>query len=394
MATTSAPSAILTDEMLTRFAERAEVYDLENRFFQEDFDELKAVGYLTAPLPPEFGGVGLNLPETMRLQRRLAYYAAPTALAINMHLYWAGGFTEFWRAGDRSVEPFMREIAAGEVFAAGHAEPGNDLIGLLSTTRAERVDGGYRLYGRKSFGSLGPAWTQLGMHAMDSEDPTEPKVIHCFLPRNSKGVSTVEVWDTVGMRATRSDDTVLDGCFVPDARVLRVVPAGSGEAIQAIFPIFLWGLNGFANAYYGLAQRAFDMVRDNVESRTSLGLTRPLKYHAEVQHELADMWIELDGIGATLDRFADDFATGVDHGLLWGPKLLAAKYRAVESAWRVVDKGLDLMGGYGIFKKAGYERLWRDARLGRMHPGNSALTHEFVAKMLLGIHPDEAPRWG
>ncbi len=119
-------STLLSDEMLARFAERAPVYDRENRFFQEDFDELKASGYLTAPVPQELGGAGLTLAEMMPLQRRLAYYSAPTALAINMHTYWAGVFADVWRSGDKSVEPFLREIA-GEIYAAGHSESGNDL---------------------------------------------------------------------------------------------------------------------------------------------------------------------------------------------------------------------------------------------------------------------------
>ncbi|HEX5369471.1 MAG TPA: acyl-CoA dehydrogenase, partial [Dehalococcoidia bacterium] len=70
------------------------------------------------------------------------------------------------------------------------------------------------------------------------------------------------------------------------------------------------------------------------------------------------------------------------------------KHHAVESGWRVVDKGLELLGGFGIFKAAGYERLWRDARLGRIHPVNFALTHELIGKLSLGISPDEMPRWG
>jgi alkylation response protein AidB-like acyl-CoA dehydrogenase len=79
---------------------------------------------------------------------------------------------------------------------------------------------------------------------------------------------------------------------------------------------------------------------------------------------------------------------------MWGAKLVAVKHHAVEGAWRVVDTALDLAGGFGIFKQAGIERLFRDARLGRLHPANSALTHEFVAKTVLGIDIDEKPRWG
>ena len=76
------------------------------------------------------------------------------------------------------------------------------------------------------------------------------------------------------------------------------------------------------------------------------------------------------------------------------PRSFAAKYHAVEASWRVVDLGLDVTGGAGIFRSTGYERLLRDARLGRIHPANAFLTHEVVAKTALGISLDEQPRWG
>jgi len=76
--------------MLARFAGRAAVYDMENRFLEEDFEELRNAKYLLLPLPAEFGGAGMTLAEVCREQRRLAYYAPATALAINMHLYWVG----------------------------------------------------------------------------------------------------------------------------------------------------------------------------------------------------------------------------------------------------------------------------------------------------------------
>jgi alkylation response protein AidB-like acyl-CoA dehydrogenase len=392
--TSSKSNDLLSISMLDRFAERAPVYDRENRFFQEDFDELKASRYLLAAVPEEFGGLGLSMPEVMRLQRRLAYYAAPTALGINMHVYWTGVFADLWGAGDKSSEPFLCDAGAGEVYAAGHAESGNDLPVLLGTTRAERVDGGYRFYGRKAFGSLTPVWTRFGLHAMDASDPASPKVVHAFMPRDCAGYSIKETWDTLGARATRSDDTILDGCFVPDRYIARVVPAGAAGIDQFVISLFAWALLGFANVYAGLAQRAIDFTIDNVKQKSSIGLSRSMAHHAEVQHEIAEMAIELEGITPHLDRVAEDWANGVDHGAMWGAKIVAAKYHAVTSAWKAVDRGMDVNGGFGIFKAAGYERLWRDAALGRIHPSNSALTHEFVAKTMLGINPDETPRWG
>jgi alkylation response protein AidB-like acyl-CoA dehydrogenase len=119
-----------------------------------------------------------------------------------------------------------------------------------------------------------------------------------------------------------------------------------------------------------------------------------MAYHPEIQHAVAQMVIELESIGPHLDRIAEDWSKGVDYGPEWPSKIFAAKYHAVEGSWRVVDLGLDIAGGHGIFRSAGYERLLRDARLGRIHPANAFLTHEVVGKTALGISLDEQPRWG
>jgi alkylation response protein AidB-like acyl-CoA dehydrogenase len=388
------PGPVLTDEILVRCLERAPRYDEENAFFTEDFNELRDAGYLLLSVPTEFGGRGMNLAEVLREQRRLAYYAAPTALAINMHLYWVGVAADLWRAGDDSLRWVLEEAARGHVFAAAHAESGNDLPVLLSTSTAERVDGGYRFTGHKSFGSLTPVWTYLGLHGMDLSDAAHPMVVHAFMPRNTEGYAIRETWDAVGMRATRSDDTVLDGAFVPDRYIARVVPAGAAGMDAFVLNIFAWGILGFGNVYCGMARRALDLTIDALKKKKSIGVTRSMAHHAETQHHLAEMGLEVEAIEPHLDRIAHDWSMGVDHAGLWPMKIMAAKYHAVEGAWRVVDRALDLADGFGLLRRAGLERLWRDARLGRIHPGNSMLTHEVVAKSLLGIDLDEQPRWG
>lgn len=384
----------LTDELLTRFDSRAATYDRENRFFDQDFDELRAAKYLVLPVPANFGGPGLSLAEVCREQRRLAYHAPATALAVNMHLYWVGVAADLWRQGDASLEWMLSDAAAGEIFAAGHAESGNDVPVLLSTTKAERVNGGYRFTGRKHFGSLTPVWTRFGLHGMETSDPSRPKIVHAFMPRDSGGYIIRETWDALGMRATRSDDTVLENAFIPDRFVARVVPAGGAGIDAFVLSVFAWALMGFANVYYGLAKRALDKSIAAAKSKSSLALSRSMAYHPEIQHAIAQMVIELESIGPHLDRIADDWSNGVDHGAEWPSKIFAAKYRAVEASWRVVDLGLDVAGGHGIFRSAGYERLLRDARLGRIHPANAFLTHEVVGKIALGISLDEQPRWG
>ena len=394
MVTTEATDWIVSEDTLARCLERAPGYDANNRFFQEDFDELRDAGYLLMAVPEDLGGRGMSLVDVSREQRRLAYYAPATALALNMHVYWTGVAADLRGSGDNSLDWLLKEAANGAVFAAGHAESGNDLPLLLSTTKAERVDGGYRFTGRKSFGSLTPVWTYLGLHGMDTSDPEAPKIVHAFMSRDTDGYKIEETWDVLGMRATRSDDTVLEGAFVPDKYIARVVPAGAAGVDPFVLGIFAWALTGFGNVYYGLAQRALDLTIESVKKKTSLALSRSMAYHPEVQHGIADMVIELESIGPHLEKMAQDWSDGVDYGMGWFTKILSAKYRAVEGSWRVIDLALDLAGGFGIFKQAGLERLFRDARLGRIHPGNAMLTHEFLAKVALGIDPDEQPRWG
>jgi alkylation response protein AidB-like acyl-CoA dehydrogenase len=390
----SQPTApVLTEDMLKRFASRAPVYDRENRFFKEDFEELRGSGYLQMAVPAELGGGGRSLAEVVREQRRLGYHAAPTALAVNMHLYWTGVAADLWRSGDKSLRWLLEAAARGEIFAAGHAESGNDIPVLLSTTKAEPVEGGYRFTGRKSFCSLSPVWTFLGIHGMDTSGPA-PKIVHAFIPRDTEGYRIEETWDVLGMRATRSDDTILDGTFVPDRYVSRIVPAGAAGVDLFVLAIFAWALLGFGNIYYGLAQRALDMTLASMKTKRSVAITRTMAYHAEVQHRVAEMGLAMEPIAPHLERIAEDWSNGVDHGGAWPLKIVSAKYHAVESAWKVVDLALELGGGFGIFRKSGLEQILRDARLGRIHPANSMFTHELVAKTLLGINPDETPRWG
>src|SRR4051812_29244119 len=203
----SVQRALLTDDMLARFDERAMTYDRENRFFTEDFEELRESGYLKAAVPKEYGGSGLGLDEVSRLQARLGYHAGPTALAVNMHVYWTGVASDLLKQGDTSLVWLLEKAGQGEIFAALHGEAGNDVPGVLSTAQAERVDGGWAITGHKIFGTLSPVWTYAGFHAQDNSDPENPKIVHGFLPKTTPGLEIVETWDTLGMRATQSHDT-------------------------------------------------------------------------------------------------------------------------------------------------------------------------------------------
>ena len=383
---------ILPDELLLRMAARAAGYDRENRFFDEDFADLRRAGYLTMSVPCELGGRGVTLAQFCAEQRRLGYHAPATALGINMHLLWVGVAADLWHRGDTSLEWILREAMAGEVFATGHAERGNDLPGLLSTSRAERAAGGFHISGHKMFGTLAPVWTRYGLHAMWSDAEGGPKIVHAYLPRDTPGYRIVETWDTLGMRATRSDDVLLEGAFIPDKYVARIVPAGEADAY--VLGLFAWGGLGFANIYCAMARRALDLTVPAMRQKTSIALTRSMAYHPEVQHAVAQMALTLDPVAPHIEKVAEDWTLGVDHGVCWPAKIVSAKYHAVEACWRIADLAMEVSGGAGMFRTNELERLFRDARCGRFHPANAALVHEIVGKTTLGIELGEQPRWG
>jgi len=194
------------------------------------------------------------------------------------------------------------------------------------------------------------------------------------------------------MRATRSDDTILDGAFIPDKYIARKLAPGAVD--EFILTLFGVALTGIASIYYAIAQRARDLALASTKKRTALAVSRSLAYHPEMQHSAARMDLLLQAMGPQLDRVTDEWSRDVDHGAEWPSLIVGMKYNVVEGAKQVVDIAMDMSGGSGMYKTNELERLYRDVRAGGFHPANSNLTHEIVGKTALGIGLDEMPRWG
>lgn len=390
---TTRPTAELDHDLLDGLRHLAAGDDSANRFFDETHRRLVDAGHFLANVPTELGGHGLGLFETARRQRVLARYTPAAALASCMHLYWTGGAAELQRNGLHALDFVLEAAQRGTIFASGHAEPGNDVSTLMSTTVAEPVPGGYRITGRKNFGSLGPVWDQIGFHAMDSTDPEAPEVIHGFAGRNDPGVRVVANWDTIAMRASQSHDTTFDAVFVPHERVVATHPAGDGdEPVTAT--AFFWALVLISNVYIGIAERAIEIATESLSTKTAIAMDgRTLAHNPMLQHQIAEMWIALDGLAASLDMLATEWEDDdVDHGPMWEVKLFAAKQRTSTIVRSVVDTAMEVVGGSAIRSDHELSRLLRDSRAAAYHPASDALTHEAVGKAVLGIDPD-GPRW-
>jgi len=377
------PTEYLPDALLNRIRSRAARNDAENRFPSEDVEELRDAGYLAVLVPADRGGAGRSLAEVSQLQQRLATAAPATALAVNMHLVWTGVAKVMRDRGVDDLAFVQTGAAAGELFAFGISEAGNDLVLFGSDTDARPLpDGGYAFTGTKIFTSLAPAWTQLGVHGLDTTSPDAPKLVYAFLPRTD-AVTTADDWDTVGMRATQSRTTRLDGAVAPAECVVRRVDPGPAPdpivfGIFSVFEILL------ASVYTGLARRALDLAVEAARGRRSKRTGEPYSNDPDIRRRIADMAIAYDALGPQLASLAADVDGRVDHGGRWFSLLSGVKHRAVTTAKQIVDEAVLVAGGSSYF--AGHElgRLYRDVLAGLFHPSDPESARAAAATAWLG----------
>lgn len=377
------PANHLPDALLERIRRRAATHDSENTFPSDDLDELRAAGYLGILVPADRGGAGLGLAEASVLQQRLATAAPATALAVNMHLVWTGVAKVLQDRGIDDLAFVQTAAAAGEVFAFGISEAGNDLVLFGSDTAAAPTgDGGYAYTGTKIFTSLAPVWDHLGVHGLDTTSPDAPKIVYSFLPRTD-AVVTREDWDTLGMRGTQSRTTELHGAIAPADRVVRRVDPGPQPdplvfGIFAVFEILL------ASVYTGVARRALELAVDAATTRRSKKTAKPYAQDPDIRWRIADMGLAYDALPPQLATIARDVDTLADHGPRWFSLLAGVKHRAVTTAKRVVDDAVLVAGGSSYFSRSELSRLYRDVLAGMFHPSDPESAHSTAATAWLG----------
>ncbi len=381
------PSTILDDALLERIRSRAATHDRENTFPHDDLDELTAAGYLAILVPRELGGAGLGLAEASVLQRRLASAAPATALAVNMHLVWTGVAKVLRDRGIRDLDAVLEGAAAGEVFAFGISEAGNDLVLFDSDTdAAPRADGGYAFTGTKIFTSLAPVWTQLGLHGLDTTSADAPKLVYAFVPRSEEAagrVVTRDDWDTLGMRGTQSRTTELHGAVAPADRVVRRIDPGPNPdpIVFGIFSVFELLL---ASVYTGIAGRALELAVETAQNRRSKKTGKAYAQDPDIRWRIADMALAYDALPPQLDALCHDVDGLADHGARWFPLLAGVKHRAVTTAKAIVDDAMLVAGGSSYFSRSELSRLSRDVLAGLFHPSDPESAHSTVANGLLG----------
>ncbi len=379
----------LSADLLNRIHERAADHDREASFPSDDLADLVDAGYLKAFVPVDQGGLGLTLEQVARAQVALAKAAPATALAINMHLVVTGVAALRAARGDHSSDFILHDAAAGEIYAFGNSEAGNDLVMFDSaTTATTRADGSVAFTGRKIFTTLSPVWTRLATFGRDDADPDHPTLVHAVLSRDTPGITVLDDWDVLGMRATRSCTTLLDDAVAPADRVHRRLPVGpSGDVF--IFSLFAAFELLLSAVYVGIGERAVELAVESARRRRSRRLGGlPLSADPDIRWKVAEAAIIQDGLPPQLFGLCRDVDELVDHGQWWFPKMVGLKTRCTETAREVVDQAIRVTGGFTLDNRSEIGRLYRDVLAGLFHPSDPESAHATVAKAWLGPIPE------
>ena len=340
------------------FATRAAQHDRDASDPLENYAALRTAGFYGLNVPAELGGGGVGLLGWSLAAEELAQGCASTALSFNMHLSVVGPLVASPLVTRATRERLAKMVVHdGKLIGGNFSEPTTS--GLVGTsvplTRARRVEGGYRITGRKAFASMIAAADYVMVMAYPDDATSSTAAMVLLVPPDAPGRRVEKVWDTLGMRATRSDSMILEDCWVSDDALLvrsdDIVPFRRDGAN--------WFWASYTAVYLGIAVAAYRAILETVHGRTPPGFTQSLAYHPDVRRQVGEMSVDLEA--ARLLTYHAAWLSDTEGPT---PTALAALYRAKyfvgEAVTRITRTAMTLGGAHALSRTSPLERYFRD----------------------------------
>lgn len=358
----------IAEGLSERIAAGAARADAEDRFVAENYAALKEAGLVEAGVPRELGGGGAEVRDLCGMLRVLGRACGSTALAFSMHTHQVAIPAWRWRHQKvAAVEPLLKRIAAEKIVLLSSG--GSDWINGSGVAR--KVEGGYRVSGRKIFTS-GAAAGNVLMTGAVLEEGGERFVLHFGASMAAAEVSILDTWHTLGMRGTGSHDVVLDELFVPDAGVALKRKSGEWHPLFQVISTIAFTL--VYAAYLGVADKACAIALE-------LAKKRPVTH--DMRAMAGRMVTELRGAEAAhglmlaaVERNAPSAEAVND--------VMMGKVLAADHMLRAVELAMELASGAGFYRAAGLERCFRDIQGARYHALQRAPQAQYAGAMALG----------
>ncbi len=357
-------------------APRARENDRAGRFDTELVAKLAEIGFIGPILPEEYGGRGIDYRTYGLIVEEIgrADSSARTVVSVNTSL--VGSAIAKWGT-EQQKQRFIPAICSGEAMGCfGLTEPdtGSDAANL--STRAEKIDGGWRISGQKQ-------WISLGNHAAFALifAQTDPELGHrglgAFLvPTDSPGFSATEIHGKLGLHASDTAELALDGVEVGDDALLGDVGNGFKVAMTALDS----GRFSVSAGCVGICQGCVDASTAYAKEREQFG--RPIAAFQLVQAMIADMVVDTHAARALVWKAAWLKDTGQPNTL----ETSVAKLFSTEAAIRSANTAIQVHGGSGYVDDHPVERYLRDARVTTLYEGTSQIQKLIIGRLTTGIN--------
>jgi alkylation response protein AidB-like acyl-CoA dehydrogenase len=364
-------------ELAAKFHERAAWHDEHGEFPFANFHDLKQAGFLSLTVPKQYGGEEISLYEFLLVQETIAQGDGATALSLGWHLgiLLSLAVTKRWRPS--VLERICREVVEKQILLnSAHSEKatGSPARGGKPETTAEFRDGRWVISGRKTFASLAPA---LDYFIISATIEATGEVGNFLVPKTAGGLTIEKTWNTLGMRATRSDDILLDNVEVEEEALVEIL--GTPKAGQ---PAQGWLLH-IPACYLGIAIAARNEAIQFAKTYQPNSLPHPIAEVPEVQRKIAQMDIQLMNARHFMYAIADQWDRYPEKRAQMKEELATVKYIATNTAVDVVDLAMRIVGGQSLFADNPLQRYYRDVRAGLHNPPADDITVSIVAKRAL-----------
>ncbi len=367
-------------ESAREYAERtlrpnAAQWDREERFPSEALAEAAENGFLGLIVPEEHGGAGLGNLHAAILLEEVNRWCAGTGVTISVHSSLVCGPIAKYGSEDQK-QRWLPQLAAGErigAYCLTEPQAGSDAASIR--TRAERVDGGWKLNGTKSWITTGPDAGLFVVYAVTDPEGPRGKNIGAFLvPAEAAGLSVGKKEEKLGIRASSTSEMVFEDVFVPDGDVLGDPAGGFKIALETLDG----GRIGIASQAVGIHRACLEDSALYANQREQFG--RPIGQFQAVAWKLADMATELDAARLLVHRAA----ALRDAGKPCSKEAAMAKLFASRACNRAAQDAVQIHGGAGYTQEFQVERYYRDARITEIYEGATDIQRLVISRHVLG----------
>ncbi len=350
----------------------AATHDAEERFVASSYLKLREAGLITAAVPAELGGGGIDYRTLSGVIRTLGKHCGSTALAFSMHAHLVATAAWRWQHQQAPTDGLLRRVAAENLVLVSSG--GSDW--LKSAGTATKVDGGFRINARKIFSSGCPAGDLLMTSAVYDDPDAGPTVLHFAVPFKAEGVTILDTWHVMGMRGTGSNDVEQKDAFVPDAAIAGKRPQGLWHPLFHTISMIAFPL--IYSAYVGVAEGARDAALAMACGKpANTGL---ISLAGEMQ---TAFWTAETGLAAMVTTAETSMpCPETTNAIMTGRSVVG------EAAIRTTELALEVAGGAAFYQSAGIERAFRDVQGARFHPLQGPAQRDLSGRLALGLSID------